>query len=50
MMHLIELCSFAPWKNYDPVRAELMQSELRRILAAEKLSPDSFEVANRCLK
>ena len=38
------------FRKFDNVRKQLMESELKRILAEEKLSPDSFEVASRCLK
>jgi len=42
--------SFAQWKKFDVIRAELMRLELEKILAAESLSSDTFEVVNRCLK
>lgn len=44
------LSCFALWKKFDGKRKLLMEEELRRIAAAPKLSPDSFEVVSRYLK
>ena len=41
--------SFSQWKKFDNKRKDLMQKELKRILDSGKLSPDLYEVVNRCL-
>jgi aminopeptidase N len=38
------------WRRFDPARQGLMRAELERILAAEPLSKDAFEVASRALE
>ncbi len=38
------------WRRFDSARQALMRTELERILAAEPLSKDSFEVASRALE
>lgn len=42
--------AFAPWRTFDESRRGLMEAQLRRILAQEKLSRDTFENTQRCLK
>jgi aminopeptidase N len=37
------------WRRIEPVRSALMQAELERIVAAPKLSRDSFEQASKSL-
>ncbi len=37
------------WRRYDAGRQVLMQAELSRILAADDLSPDVFEIASKSL-
>ena len=37
------------WRRYDAGRQVLMQAELSRILAADGLSPDVFEIASKSL-
>ncbi len=37
------------WRRYDDGRAALMRGELQRILAADGLSPDVFEIASKAL-
>ena len=37
------------WRRYDKSRQRLMRAELSRILAADKLSPDVFEIASKSL-
>ena len=37
------------WRRYDDGRQALMRAELSRILAAEGLSPDVFEIASKSL-
>ena len=37
------------WRRYDDGRQVLMRAELSRILAADKLSPDVFEIASKAL-
>ena len=38
------------WRRYDPGRAALMRGELARVLAAEALSKDAYEVASKALE
>lgn len=38
------------WRRYDLVRQQLMKAELNRILNAEKLSTDVFEIASKSVK
>ncbi|MFP6699979.1 MAG: aminopeptidase N [Alphaproteobacteria bacterium] len=35
------------WRRYDPARGALMRAQLSRILAADGLSPDVFEIASK---
>ncbi len=44
------LRSLIRWRRFDPARQGLMRAELERILAAEPLSKDAFEVASRALE
>lgn len=37
------------WKKYDASRQQLMTAELKRILATDKLSPDTYEVVSKSL-
>ncbi len=37
------------WKKYDQARQQMMSEQLRRILAAEDLSKDSYEVVSKSL-
>jgi len=37
------------WRRYDEGRQTLMRAELSRILAADGLSPDVFEIASKAL-
>jgi len=37
------------WRRYDEGRQTLMRAELSRILAADNLSPDVFEIASKAL-
>jgi aminopeptidase N len=37
------------WRRYDQGRQTLMRAELSRILAADNLSPDVFEIASKAL-
>jgi aminopeptidase N len=37
------------WKRYDKARQELMRSELKRILSAQKISKDVFEIVSKSL-
>ncbi len=37
------------WQRYDEVRQQLMKGELARILVAENLSKDSYEIASKSL-
>ena len=37
------------WRRYGDDRAALMRAELSRILAADGLSPDVFEIASKSL-
>ena len=37
------------WRHYDPARGALMQAQLSRILAADGLSPDVYEIATKSL-
>ena len=41
--------SLVRWRRYDHRRQEMIKSQLRRILAAEKLSRDVFEVTSKAL-
>ncbi len=38
------------WRRYDPVRQQLMKSELTRILNVENLSTDVFEIVSKSVK
>jgi aminopeptidase N len=40
----------ARWRRYDPQRQALMQGELRRVLAAESVSRDLYEIAAKSLE
>jgi aminopeptidase N len=40
---------FSQWKDFAGERRGLMEAQLRRILAQEKLSKDTFENVQRCL-
>jgi len=42
--------SFSQWRSFDTARQGLMEAQLKRILAQEKLSRDTFENVQRCLK
>lgn len=44
------LKSLIRWRRFDPARQALMRAELERILAAEPLSRDAFEIASRALE
>ena len=35
------------WRKYDQARQALMKTQLERILAADDLSPDVFEIASK---
>jgi aminopeptidase N len=37
------------WKQYTPDRQKLMKAQLKRILEQDNLSPDVFEIADKCL-
>lgn len=37
------------WRRYDPARQEQMQTQLKRLLAREKLSPNTYEVVSKAL-
>ncbi|QPK62754.1 aminopeptidase N [Methylomonas sp. LL1] len=39
----------AQWRRYDAERQELMQQQLQRIIAAEHLSKDVYEIASKSL-
>ncbi len=41
---------FGRWRRYDAGRQELMKAQLERLLAAPKLSRDTFEIASKSLK
>ena len=41
---------FGRWRRYDPTRQDHMRRELERILAAEGLSRDVYEIASKSLK
>jgi aminopeptidase N len=43
------LSPLTSWRKYDPTRQELMKRQLERILAAENLSGDVYEVAKKSL-
>ena len=43
------LKSMVRWRRYDPARQGLMRGELARVLAAEVLSKDAYEVASKAL-
>ncbi len=43
------LSPLTSWRKYDPTRQGLMKSQLERILAAENLSGDVYEVAKKSL-
>jgi hypothetical protein len=40
---------FSQWKDFAGERRGQMEAQLRRILAQEKLSKDTFENVQRCL-
>ena len=40
---------FGRWRRYDPDQQALMTSELKRVLAMQKLSRNSHEVATKSL-
>ena len=42
--------SFSSWRRFDEQRQTLMKRQLERILAADGLSKDTFEVVSRSLK
>ena len=44
------LRALARWRRYDSHRQALMRAQLERILAAEGLSRDTFEIASKCLE
>ncbi len=37
------------WRRYEPVRSDLMKTELERIAGSEGLSPDTYEVVTKSL-
>jgi len=41
---------FGQWRQYTPDRSAQMKAALEKILAAKKLSKDTFEIASRSLK
>ncbi|MDN5864500.1 MAG: aminopeptidase N [Gammaproteobacteria bacterium] len=41
---------FTPWRRYDQARQALMGRELKRMAAEPTLSPDVYEIVERCLK
>jgi aminopeptidase N len=41
--------AFTPWKQYDTKRQSLMQEQVQRILKAEGLSSNVFEIASKTL-
>ncbi len=41
--------AFNKWKRYDPERSALMQKELERILASDRLSKGVYEVVSKAL-
>jgi aminopeptidase N len=41
--------AFSSWRRFDQDRQELMKVELERILAADKLSKDLFEIASKTI-
>lgn len=41
--------AFAQWKDFDANRRGLMEAQLRRVLAQERLSKDTLENVQRCL-
>lgn len=43
------LTPFSRWRRYDPARQELMQQELKRILAHPELARDVYELAAKSL-
>ena len=44
------LKSLIRWRRFDPQRQGLMRAELGRVLAAEALSKDAYEVASKALE
>jgi aminopeptidase N len=42
--------AFGRWRRYDPARQALMRAELERIVHAQGLSKDSFEIASKSLE
>jgi aminopeptidase N len=42
--------SLGRWQRLEPVRSALMKAELERIMAAGKLSRDTFEQVSRALE
>ena len=43
------LAPFGRWRRYDAGRQDLMRGELERVLAAQGLSGDSYEIASKSL-
>jgi aminopeptidase N len=41
--------AFNKWKRHDPDRSALMQKELERILASDRLSKGVYEVVSKAL-
>jgi aminopeptidase N len=41
---------FGRWRRYDAGRQDLMKAQLERLLAAPKLSRDTFEIASKSLR
>jgi aminopeptidase N len=38
------------WRRYDPVRQALMRAQIERVIEADQLSSDAFEVASKALE
>ncbi|MDE1173900.1 MAG: aminopeptidase N [Parvibaculaceae bacterium] len=43
------LNGFRTWRQFEPRRRTLMEAEMRRVLATENLSKDSFEICSKIL-
>lgn len=41
--------SFSQWRRYAGDNGQMMQSQLERILATDNLSPDVYEIVQKCL-
>jgi len=41
---------FTRWSKYEPVRAAAMREQLERIAAADKLSPNTYEIVSKSLE